>query len=504
MQARQNELLYHQTSTALLASAVAAAAIVFVYLHLTPLSILFGWVSALFIVLGIRALQLVRFFRTPDRRHHPERWYAGFIVTTALAGGIWGSTGFILVPATAGEPQLILYTAMALLFSCALAAGSLATYSVRIDSYLAFALPCLLPMGIGFLFNDHEFIRTIGLLALLYTMFLIMFSMRISRTMTDTLHREVENTRLLQELKQERDKAHALANHMQTLSSQDSLTGIANRRQLDEFLEREWGRAIRFGEPLSLILGDIDFFKPYNDIYGHQAGDKCLKRIAQLLHQFSRRAGDLAARYGGEEFAIILANTDAQAAARQAESLRAHIEALQLPHSASRVAPHITMSFGVATIVPRQHDELKTFIKSADQLLYRAKTQGRNRIASAEPVSLGSQEADPIEVQQWDEGPLESHSLLREFAKRGYRCLIQNYQPHTPIGQHAHCNDEINLVLNGEIAISFQEQNLRLRPGDYIRVPSRRIHEAAVIGEQPLSLLIAVRQDAEETTRQQT
>ncbi len=381
MQAQQNELLYQHARTALLASAVAAVSIFFVFLPLTPITTLIAWTSAFFVVLCIRYLEIFRFFKSRERSRQPQRWHISFLVTASISGLFWGITGFVLIPATAGETQILLYTCMAVLYACVLAAGALATYTIKLSGYLAFALPCLLPMGLGFLLSEHEFIRTIGLLVLIFIMFLVMLAIRINRTLSEALLRETENTKLLEALQHERDKAEALAARMQALSSQDSLTGIANRRYLDEFLEREWQRAIRFGEPLSLILGDLDFFKPYNDVYGHQAGDECLKQIAQTLHQYARRASDLAARYGGEEFAIILVNTDASAARQFAESMRNTIESLNIAHSASRVASHITMSFGLSTIIPRQGDDLQAFIKNADRALYQAKADGRNRVA---------------------------------------------------------------------------------------------------------------------------
>ena len=133
----------------------------------------------------------------------------------------------------------------------------------------------------------------------------------------------------------------------------DGLTDIANRRHFDEFLEKEWLRNMRDNKPVSLIIGDIDFFKNYNDTYGHQAGDDCLKQVAAILNNFAKRPGDLAARYGGEEFAIILSGTDIKQVGVLAENINKKLKETRIPHSDSQAADYVTLSFGVASIIPK-------------------------------------------------------------------------------------------------------------------------------------------------------
>lgn len=170
---------------------------------------------------------------------------------------------------------------------------------------------------------------------------------------------------------------------LQQLATCDGLTGIANRRSFDEKLQLEWSRGQRQGEPLSLILADVDQFKRYNDHYGHQGGDTCLKAVAGVLQQQIFRAADLAARYGGEEFAIVLPNTDPAGAAIVAERLRSELEALELPHAASDVAACVTLSLGVASCIPAAHEKPEQLVSDADAALYAAKAQGRNRVCCA-------------------------------------------------------------------------------------------------------------------------
>ena len=171
------------------------------------------------------------------------------------------------------------------------------------------------------------------------------------------------------------------ANHeLQRLSMTDSLTGIANRRLFEDLLAREWRRCTRLKKPLSVVMVDADYFKTYNDTYGHQAGDACLKAIADQLSHATPRAGDLAARYGGEEFVLVLGETDEDGARWVANRICQHVIGLKMMHEGS---PHdyVTVSCGVSSVLPTSGLSAEKLVKSADSALYLAKKQGRNGIA---------------------------------------------------------------------------------------------------------------------------
>jgi diguanylate cyclase (GGDEF)-like protein len=205
-------------------------------------------------------------------------------------------------------------------------------------------------------------------------------------------------------LKQRTDELHRLA-------GVDGLTGIANRRTFDSALDHEWRRACRSKSPLSLLLMDVDHFKRFNDHYGHQAGDDCLRSVASALAAASRRPGEVVARYGGEEFAVILPACDQEAALGFAEKLRASVVALQIPHAASDTASEVTISIGVANLtldcialgkdhpgwsgpcptVDTCREGAETLIAAADAALYEAKRAGRNRIALRPVISQSSE-----------------------------------------------------------------------------------------------------------------
>jgi len=173
---------------------------------------------------------------------------------------------------------------------------------------------------------------------------------------------------------------------LERLSTSDGLTGVANRRCFDQTLQKEWTRLQRTKEHLSLIMCDVDFFKLYNDAYGHQGGDDCLKSVAQALQENARRGGDCVARYGGEEFAVIMPATEEKNAVYVADKIRQAVEQKDIAHIKSSVAPRVTLSLGVATIVPDDLETPESLIKRADEALYRAKSSGRNRVVLWEPV----------------------------------------------------------------------------------------------------------------------
>lgn len=194
------------------------------------------------------------------------------------------------------------------------------------------------------------------------------------------MHRLVLMQRNLVEVTRKLDVANA---ELLRLSTTDSLTGIANRRALDDFLSREWRRCLRMEKPLSLVMLDIDYFKLFNDKYGHQAGDDCLKQVAAQIARAAPRASDLAARYGGEEFLLVLGETDADGALWIAERVRQMVADLKVPHYATD-SKFVSVSCSVVSVLPDDTRSLEALIHSADAALYQAKRGGRNRVVAGE------------------------------------------------------------------------------------------------------------------------
>ncbi|WGV28841.1 GGDEF domain-containing response regulator [Halotia branconii] len=197
--------------------------------------------------------------------------------------------------------------------------------------------------------------------------------------------------RLIQQ-SQTQQKLEAANRELQRLVTIDGLTQIANRRRFEEYCTQEWQRMAREQLPLSLILCDVDFFKSYNDTYGHQAGDRCLQKIAGSIQNTVKRPADLVARYGGEEFAVILPSTSIEGAIFLAETICSAIRNLAILHRNSLINSYVTVSIGVATETPQISSDFQTIIAVADQALYEAKTAGRDRVKfynQQSPIKIG-------------------------------------------------------------------------------------------------------------------
>lgn len=196
------------------------------------------------------------------------------------------------------------------------------------------------------------------------------------------LHAKIRAMRRIEDMRRKlvtlSDQLAVANRELEELSHRDELTGIANRRHFDTYLDRELHRSSRTHRPLALVLLDVDHFKDYNDRHGHLAGDECLRRVAETLRSCCTRAADLAARFGGEEFALILPETDSAGAMRVAEHARVAIAALRLPHGASGTAPHVSVSAGVGARNPDARLAMPQLLARTDEALYLAKGRGRN------------------------------------------------------------------------------------------------------------------------------
>lgn len=198
----------------------------------------------------------------------------------------------------------------------------------------------------------------------------------------------IEQQKTLLEIKiKELSELKAANFNLENLSYTDGLTGISNRRNFDSYIEMSWNNCLNSNKPLSLIMMDIDYFKLYNDNYGHIKGDDCLKAVAKELSKSAKRTLDLSARYGGEEFVIILPETHKDGAEIIAEEIRKNIINLDIPHESSPISKNVTLSLGVTTMVPNNQHTISEFINDADKALYEAKSLGRNRTCSVDNLN---------------------------------------------------------------------------------------------------------------------
>ncbi|MDH5508942.1 MAG: diguanylate cyclase [Nitrospinota bacterium] len=197
----------------------------------------------------------------------------------------------------------------------------------------------------------------------------------LSREIKERKDRELKLLKLTRELEEANKK-------LEVLSSLDGLTGVANRRILDQALSKEWMRMARSSQPISMLLIDVDYFKKFNDSYGHIAGDECLKKVARAISFSVSRPGDTVARYGGEEFAVILPETDGPGAQRVAVAIMERVGKLGIRHESSEIGKTLTVSQGVATMIPVDSKKSSALLEMADKALYKAKHEGRARIVA--------------------------------------------------------------------------------------------------------------------------
>ncbi|GJQ48228.1 putative diguanylate cyclase [Candidatus Kuenenia stuttgartiensis] len=204
--------------------------------------------------------------------------------------------------------------------------------------------------------------------------------LKLKKEMDERENREKELLTLAQVLEKTNQELQQANEKLHQLSRTDSLTGLANRRFFDEMLHNEWKQSVRLAKPLSLLMIDIDFFKNYNDTYGHQKGDECLKRVSMAILSALKRECDIIARYGGEEFVALLSDTDESGAVMVAKAMQSNIEAMNIPHKDSNASGRITVSIGISNEVPSAASSPEKLISKADKALYLAKYEGRNLI----------------------------------------------------------------------------------------------------------------------------
>ncbi|MCE6006885.1 GGDEF domain-containing protein [Acinetobacter soli] len=315
----------------------------------------YAWVGVI-----ITSAWLLSFFKSFDK------WFdyyvclgstAAVAITFTLINILEGGQNNALLHASMMYAVIIIYGFVGLRFYTALFAGwvgGLIGFTISINSNIS--------IDWTYLNRTYTFSSFLGM-ALAY--------------FTDRQHRENFLSDCVIELN--RLKLVKQAELLETLSQQDSLTGLANRRYLDEVLEKEWRRAVRHSMPITIMMIDLDFFKSYNDSLGHIKGDECLREIAKALTSLTSRSGDLAARYGGEEFLLLFPMTNESEALIQVKRLMNVIRKIDIQHPSSDISSQVTLSVGVATMIPQVDDSISSFVSRADHALYTAKSKGRNQ-----------------------------------------------------------------------------------------------------------------------------
>lgn len=409
IKARRLDILFQESYTSLLFPTVLAISMAYAFRDQLAITSMMAWLAIFLLVTGIRLYSAHVFVRSENASSNIDYWFSWHIFCVIISGIIWGVFILLLVKTTD-----FAYLGLAAGCAVGLCAGAAVVYSYSFISFLVFSVPVLCPAGIFLLFSDQQTINAFGYFILLFLITMIIISWRLNKITTHSFNLQLENQDLFAALEAEKRQvigankkleddlksriqtearllyekkiAENVSEELKIISIQDGLTGINNRRRFDEALNDEWYRASRLSSALSLIMCDIDKFKEYNDTYGHLEGDKCLTRIAHLIEDSARRAGDMAARFGGEEFTIILPDTGHEQAREIAEQIRMAIIDIALPHNTSSVANIVTVSFGVCTKNPDKNSCPKTLIECADKAMYLAKKQGRNKVVSYQNI----------------------------------------------------------------------------------------------------------------------
>ncbi|MFT7288529.1 MAG: diguanylate cyclase (GGDEF)-like protein [Halieaceae bacterium] len=345
------------------------------------------WGFGMLTLLLLRSLHMSSALADQRYRLRPRRLFWNLIIGSALTGGLW-SASFIY--ASGHVPINLQY--VLLLIIVMISAISLAVMVVVREYFLAFAFAALWPIGWWSLVNFWEQPNNLllGLLILAILGLLVAASNGIHTTFRRMLSLSWQQETMARELGQLtnslRDRNRQLQDarrQLTDLANIDELTGLGNRRLVNQALLEELNRARRSDTFLSVILMDVDFFKNYNDTYGHPAGDDVLRRLGDLMQRAAARAGEVVGRYGGEEFIFILPNTTLVNALQTAERLQRLVNDENIPHRTSAVADHVTISQGVLSLKPGDEVEPGTMIDRVDAALYRAKREGRNTITVA-------------------------------------------------------------------------------------------------------------------------
>ena len=366
------------------AQVVGIFATIVLFWQYLPLSVLMLWAAGFFILLLLRSLQMSSALVERTYQTRPRRVYWYLLVGTALTGAIWAA---IYIYAASRVPFTMQY--IFLLVIVMITAFSLG-YSVMIREYfIVYVFASLWPIAWWSLVNYWEESNNvlIGLLLLAFCALLVSVSDTVYNSFRNMISLNWERETMAQELgdlttslrdrnRQLRDARRQLTD----LANVDELTGLGNRRLINKVLQDEINRARRGKASLAIILLDVDYFKDYNDNYGHPAGDAVLKRLADVMQRATSRAGEMVGRYGGEEFILILPGASLESAMRTAERLRELVAMEAIPHEKSSLGSVITVSQGVVSEMPDADLTAADIVKRADNALYQAKDQGRDTI----------------------------------------------------------------------------------------------------------------------------
>jgi diguanylate cyclase (GGDEF)-like protein len=346
--------LYRSSATGIIANAILSIVLVWSLWDNIPQFIAIIWLGANLVMNFLRLLITIYVLkRDVINERNWKRWATTHLVVTGTTSSLWGLAALLFY--IEGRIEFQVFFAMIVV---GMASAALPMIAIYFPSYVAYFLPSIVPlMGVFIAEGDKLHVRMAILVGIYIFTMLTTARLYYSRIIEST------SARLQLDL----------------LAHVDALTGVANRRAYDKLLDKEWRRMKRTRQPLSLLIIDVDFFKEYNDAFGHQAGDDCLIQIARTIEDVFRRSGDFVARLGGEEFVALVPVTESDAVAELAEQARQAVFRLRIPHP-NPDHDYVTISIGLSTTLPNEILNASALYESADKALYAAKDEGRNRV----------------------------------------------------------------------------------------------------------------------------
>ena len=331
-----------------------------------------GWWLVISIIILTRLRLVLQFHSADIALDEYDIWCRRFFRLALLTGIAWGAGGLIIGPLLSDVDQVFI-----MLILIGISGGSIPLLGIHKQSLFAFVLPTVIPYmaWIGVTLSDK--LVLVLMITALYMISIIVAIARFDENMTGSL-------RMKYELEQRTEKLQDANEKLEHLTLVDSLTQLYNRRYFERQMEKEWKKCHRESKRLAMLVVDIDYFKLYNDSYGHAAGDECLKKVSAILAGSLHRPGDIVARIGGEEFVALLPGSDEDGAIKVAETMQQKLHDAMIEHNRSPIDDYVTISIGLAVTYPTESATALGLFKAADKALYRGKFMGRNHIVVGE------------------------------------------------------------------------------------------------------------------------
>ena len=354
--------LYNQVSTIVTGNCLLYAINLWYYWsHLSNVTLL-AWTGLMLVALCLRLLPTIAYRSAPERRSI-RTWSHLFSAASVALGASWAVFGIGVIQDTSPDLAIIGFISIS-----GIIGGSASTSAASKSSFYALSCTTLLPMAVAALLSDIPTYQICSVLFICYIVVLGKATNRIYQSLEDSVVFGIRN--------------EALAADLARQSRVDSLTGLLNRRALNQGFEQAWSQGIAEDQAVGLVLCDVDYFKQYNDSLGHLQGDECLQQIAKAIASVTRAEDSTTARFGGEEFAILIPDCDGATLKEIAHRVHRAVLALRIPHPSSSIGDIVTVSVGTSVLHPTPSKPINELIRTADNAMYRAKASGRNRVCA--------------------------------------------------------------------------------------------------------------------------